>query len=173
MTNLTQQQYAGNLIGAFAHLLTGKAGTTNAFLAQVDVCLSGRQPVAPALLSMLPGAEANQRLMLWFHPNFDAIGGLQIGLVSPTVPKRLVAENSFLWMGERDDRATLIVDGFNFGAFRCGRKLALRYVEKAPARTLAEAVPGITRAYARLEEIARDQIERGERFPLPQCYKVA
>lgn len=164
MNDRAKQEHVANLIAALAHLLTGKAENFDAFVSKTEVCVSGQPPVLGQMLSMMPSVEANQRPLFWVHPRTDVIGNLQVGLVSP----RLVVENCVLWMAEQDDRATLVPDGFRFGAFKFDDKLVLNYVEEAPMATFDEFVPGIGLAYGKFAEIALDQRDRGERFPLPQ-----
>ena len=172
MTDYLKQERVANLVGALSHLLTGSAGRTEAFIDKFEVCVSGRPPLLNDLLSALPQVEANQRPLLWVHPRPEVIGNLQIALASPTSAKRLVAENCVLWMAEQDDRVLLVPGDFRFGAFRCDDSLALNYYE-TPLPTLDKAVPGMLLAYTRLEELAFDQLARGEPFPLPQRLQAA
>ena len=78
-----------------------------------------------------------------------------------------------LWMAPGDDRARLVPDGFQLGAFHFKNDLKLRYSRKSPAVGFDDAMPGMVRAYDHLLEIQKKQHERGETFELPELLKAA
>ncbi|KZX52698.1 hypothetical protein A3711_07225 [Erythrobacter sp. HI00D59] len=83
-----------------------------------------------------------------------------------------VLEEMLCLTGE-DDRATLVPDGFNLGAYRFDDALDLHHITEAPASTFEAANGDMVRAYNRLMAIQAEQWERGDTFDLPYLAQAA
>ena len=73
-----------------------------------------------------------------------------------------------LWLGENDDRAVLVPDGFNLGCLRFDDDYRLHHVGAAPATSFENGKEGMVGACNRLATIQLEQWNRGDVFDLPQ-----
>lgn len=171
MTNVTDQQRVGNFMGALSHLLCGKPRRHAEFIRKVELIVSGTEPHAMQLLQAEPTLRRTGTPLLWVQPT-ENVHVPRIGLAALCGNQAFFVENCALWMAPGDDRARLVPDSFDMGAFQLKSDLRLRYSRKAPA-TFDDAMPGMVRAYDRLLDLQIRQRERGDVFELPVLQKAA
>ena len=82
-------------------------------------------------------------------------------------------ENSLLWMGADEGRATLVPDSFMVGGYQFDDDFRLHHIEEAPASSFEAAKDGMVRACDRLAMIQLEQWDRGDVFDLPQHARAA
>lgn len=173
MIKFTEQQRVANYMGAFAHLLSGRAGRHAEFIDKVEIIVSGAEPHALQLMQFTAGCRLTGRPTLWIRPNPEIPNVPEIGLVANVDGQARIYENCMLWLRSDGDRAMLVPDNFRFGAYRFDDNLQLKFIAKAPARSFKRAEPGMIHAYDRLADLEHKQLERGDIFALPQLAKAA
>lgn len=173
MHTFSDQQRAANFMGALAHLLCGRPDGHSDFIDKVELILSGSEPHTMQLMQFNGQVRRSGRPVIWVHHSPDVPHVPQIGLVARSGEQVHVIENCMLWMAASDDRARLVPDGFNMGAFRFDDDLVLHRVDKAPSTSFERATPSMGRAYNRLLKLQIDQLERGAVFKLPEFAKAA
>lgn len=173
MTSIDDQQIAANYMAAFAHLLCGQPGRAKEFLQNAELILSGCKPPAIGLMSFEDRVGRTGRPVIWICQSKDVSSVPSIGLVAMADHQVVTIENCFLWLSATGDRAHLIPDSFELGAFKFDDDLRLRHMPNAPARDQQSAAADISRAYSRLCEIEAEQRSRGDVFPLPELIKGA
>lgn len=173
MTDIEQQKRIANYLAALAHLLGGRPGRFTEFRDKVDIMLGGSAPHASGLMQFASRVQTTGRPLLWVHQPAERPTVPQIGLVAQMGGAMHYIENCLLILASEDDRATLVPDGFNLGAYRFDDTLDLHHTTEAPASTFEEADGDMVRAYERLIAIQVDQWERGEVFDLPCLAKAA
>ena len=99
--------------------------------------------------------------MLWVHHSRDMPQLPQIGLVAHGGDQVYFIESCMLWMSPKEDRASLIPDSFEMGAFRFDDQLQLHHTPKAPARSFKAAEAAMARAYRKLHSIALEIEQHG------------
>ena len=173
MTEIEQQKRIANYLAAFAHLVGGQPGRFAEFRDKVDVMLSGTAPHAFSLMQFSDRVQATGRPLIWVHQPAESPHVPQIGLVAQVDGGTHYDENCMLCLTGEDDRATLVPDGFNLGAYRFDDMLDLHHITQAPASNLDAADGDMVRAYKRLIAIQADQWERGDIFDLPHLARAA
>ena len=173
MTEIEQQKRIANYLAAFAHLVGGQPGRFAEFRDKVDVMLSGTAPHAFSLMQFSDRVQATGRPLIWVHQPAESPHVPQIGLVAQVDGGTHYVENCMLCLTGEDDRATLVPDGFNLGAYRFDEMLDLHHIAQAPASDLEAADGDMVRAYKRLIAIQADQWERGDIFDLPHLARAA
>jgi len=173
MTEIEQQKRIANYLAAFAHLLGGTSGRFNEFRDKVDIMLSGTAPNAFGLMQFACRVQATGRPLLWGHQSGESPTDPQIRLVAQMGGGMHYIENCMLCLTGEDDRATLVPDGFNLGAYRFDDMLELHHIADAPASTFEEADGEMVRAYRQLIAIQDEQWKRGDTFELPHLAKAA
>ena len=172
-TNPQQLALVANHMAAFSHVLCGQAGQFEQFNASVTSMLSGSPPTAAGLMSIEWHVLATQRPLIWLHHSQAGDGLLRIGLIAPNKEKRLIVENCLLWKGIGDDRAVLIPEGLEFGAFRFDDNFTLHHSEEAPTRDADELEAGVSHACEWLRSAELEQLERGDVLQLPVHVRAA
>lgn len=129
-------------MGALAHLLTSKPGRHAEFIRKAEVVVSGMEPHAMALMQAGPTLQRTGIPLIWIHPT-EEIHLLRIGLAALCGGQSYYVENCMLWMAPGADRAYLVPDDFNLGAFVFKNDLKLRYSRRAPAASFKDAMPGM------------------------------
>lgn len=173
MTKFTDQQLAANYMGAVAHFLGGRPGRHAEFIEKVEVLLSGSEPHAMQLMQFTGRVRSSGRPVIWIHHMEGAPGVPLIGLVAQSGEQTYTIENCVLWSSPNDRTVSLVPDNFKMGSFEFDDALRLRHRPKAPAGSFRAAQTGMIRAYRRLREIEREQLERGDTFTLPQLVRAA
>ena len=173
MTELEQQKRIANYLAAFAHLLGGQPGRFTEFRDKVDIMLSGSAPHAFGLMQFASRVQTTGRPRLWVHQSAECPTVPQIGLVAQMGGGMHYIESCMLCLTGEDDRATLVPDGFNLGAYRFDHALNLEHITEPPASTFEAADEEMVRAYNRLIAIQTDQWERGDIFDLPHLAQAA
>ena len=173
MTEIEQQKRIANYLAALAHLLGGQPGRFTEFRDKVDLMLSGSAPHAIGLMQLASRVQATGRPLLWVHQSAECPTVPQIGLVAQMGGGMHYIESCMLCLASEDDRATLVPDGFNLGAYRFDDTLDLHHITEAPASTFEAADDDMVRAYNQLITIQTDQWERGDIFDLPNLAKAA
>ena len=173
MTEIEQQKRIASYLAAFAHLLGGKPGRFTEFRDKVDIMLSGSAPNAFGLMQFASRVQPTGRPLLWVHQPAECPTVPQIGLVAQMGGGMHYIESCMLCLTGEDDRATLVPDGFNLGAYRFDHKLNLKHITEAPASTFEAADGDMVRAYNRLIAIQAEQRERGDTFDLPHLAQAA
>ncbi|MWV26938.1 hypothetical protein [Aurantiacibacter rhizosphaerae] len=173
MTEIEQQKRIANYLAAFAHLLCGAPGRFTEFRDKVDIMLSGTAPNAFGLMQFASRPQATRRPLLWVYQSAECPTVPQIGLVAQMGGGMHYIENCMLCLTGEDDRATLVPDGFNLGAYRFDDMLDLHHITQASASTFEAADGDMVSAYNRLIAIQADQWERGEVFDLPDLAQAA
>ena len=153
-------------MAAVARLLSGAAGTDEAFRNKVELIVGGSAANLPTLLHWAERTRRTGLPMLLFSPT-EQQAVPQVTLVAHVDGQTHIVESCMLWMGARDDRARLVPDGFDLGSFTLDDDLGLRRSPKAPARNFDAAVPGMRRAYGRLIELEMEQRESQAEPHLP------
>ena len=125
MTDTEKQKRIANYLAGFAHILGGKPGRFTEFRSKVDIMLGGCAPHALALMQFSAQVQATGRPLLWVHQSPECPQIPQIGLVAQVDGGTHFIENCMLWLGREDDRALLVPDGFNLGAYRLDDALDL------------------------------------------------
>ena len=173
MADTMQAQAMANLMGAIAHLFTGKPGRQPEFIDKVEVIIGGRGLDAFGLLQFTGRVRATGRPMIWV--NAAAGNGClpEFSLVADVGGRTIVIECCVPFLAPGAAAAMLVPDGFNMGAFSFGPDLRLRRRSSAPRPSIEAAHDGIVRAYERLAEIAVEQIETGKTFELPSHVRVS
>lgn len=171
MTSVTDQQRIGNFMAALSHLLCGKPGRHAEFIRKAEVVVTGAEPHAMALMQAEPTLRRTGIPLIWIHPTENPHVP-RIGLAALCGGQAFFVESCMLWMEAGDDRARLVPDSFDLGAFHFKNDLRLRYSRKSPT-TFDDATPGMVRAYDRLLELQITQRERSEAFELPVLQKAA
>ena len=97
----------------------------------------------------------------------------QIGLVAHGGDQVYFIESCMLWISPKDDRASLIPDNFEMGAFRFDDQLQLRHSPKAPAGSFEAARPAMARAYRKLHAIAAKLERQGKGAEFPHLARAA
>lgn len=173
MTAFTDQQLAANYMGAFAHLLGGRPGCHQEFIAKVELILSGNQPHIMQLMQLSGWVRETGRPVIWIHHWPDAPHVPQIGLVAIADDQVYAIENCMLWTSPNSRVTQLVPDDFKMGAFQFDDALRLRHLPKAPARSISAAETGISHAYVQLRQLEAEQLKRGDIFVLPELAKAA
>ncbi|KZX52713.1 hypothetical protein A3711_07315 [Erythrobacter sp. HI00D59] len=173
MTDTEKQKRIANYLAGFAHLLGGRPARFTEFRNKVDIMLGGSAPHALALMHFSAQVQATGRPLLWVHQSPECPQIPQIGLVAQVDGRIHFVENCMLWLGREADRALLVPDGFNLGAYRLDDGLDLHHIAEAPVSAFDAADQDMVRAYESLISIQADQWERGEVFDLPQLAKAA
>ena len=173
MTEIEQQKRIANYLAAVAHLLGGRPGRFTEFRDKVDILLSGSAPHAFGLMQFTSRVQTTGRPLLWVHQSAECPTVPQIGLVAQMGEGMHYIESCMLCLTCEDDRATLVPDGFNLGAYRFDHKLNLKHITEAPASTFEAADGDMVRAYNRLIAIQAEQWERGDTFDLPHLAQAA
>ena len=173
MTEIEQQKRIANYLAAFAHLAGGQPGRFAEFRDKVDIMLSGTAPHAFTLLQFSDRVQATGRPLIWVHQPAESLHVPQIGLVAQVDGGTHYVENCMLCLASGDDRATLVPDSFELGAYRFDDALDLHHSAEAPASSLAHADGTMIRAYQRLISIQADQWERGDIFDRPYLAEAA
>ena len=173
MTQIEQQNRIANFFAALARLLSGQSGRFTEFRDKVDIMLSGTAPHAFGLMQFASRVQTTGRPLLWVHQPAECPTVPQIGLVAQMGGGMHYIESCMLCLTGEDDRATLVPDGFNLGAYRFDHKLNLKHITEAPASTFEAADGDMVRAYKRLIAIQADQWERGDIFDLPHLARAA
>lgn len=167
------QRRVANYFGALAHLLGGQPGRATEFRQKVEILLAGSAANATTLMQGVQFVRLKGKPVLWIHQSQENPHIPQIGLVAEVEGRMFFMENCMLWLGEGADRALLVPDSFNLGAFRFDDTLSLTYEPTAPSRTFEAAQSEMGRAYNRLISIGIEQWERGDVFDLPNLLKAA
>ena len=162
-----------NYLAAFAHVLGGRPGEFNEFRSRAELVHGGKPANLFGLMQLAERVKKSGRPLLWIYQSEDAPEVPQIGLVAEIAGQFRFFENAVLWLGENDDRATLVPDSFKMGGYRFDDKYRLRHVRRMPARNLEAAKDGMVRACNRLAMIQQEQWDRGDVFELPQFARAA
>ena len=173
MTQIEQQNRIANFFAALARLLSGQSGRFTEFRDKVDIMLSGTAPHAFGLMQFASRVQTTGRPLLWVHQSAECPTVPQIGLVAQMGEGMHYIESCMLCLTCEDDRATLVPDGFNLGAYRFDHALNLHHITDAPASSFEAADGDMVRAYNRLIAIQADQWERGDIFDLPHLAQAA
>ena len=173
MTKFTDQQIAANYMGAVAHFLGGQPGRHAEFIDKVELILSGSEPHAMQLLQFTGRVRSSGRPVIWIHHMEGAPGVPLIGLVAQAGEQTYTIEHCMLWTSPNGRTVHLIPDNFKMGAFEFDGELRLHHRRKAPVRNIKAAETGMVRAYRRLRQIEREQLDRGDAFPLPELARAA
>ncbi len=173
MTEIEQQKRIANYLAAVAHLLGGRPGRSTEFRDKVHIMLSGTAPHAFGLIQFASRVQATSRPLVWVHQSVECPTVPQIGLVAQIEGSIHYIESCMLCLASEDDRATLVPDGFNLGAYRFDDTLDLHHATEAPASTFEVADRDMVRAYNRLIAIQAEQWERGDIFDLPSLAMAA
>lgn len=173
MTDIEQQKRVANYLAALAHLLGGQPGRFAEFRNKVNLMMGGSAPNAFALMQFSDQIQATGNPLLWIHQPAESPQIPQIGLVAQVNGGTHFVENCMLYLASEDDRAILVPDGFNLGAYRFDDTLNLQRITEAPASTFEAANDDMIRAYNRLIAIEAEQWERGDIFDLPFRAKAA
>ena len=166
MTQIEQQNRIANFFAALARLLSGQSGRFTEFRDKVDIMLSGTAPHAFGLMQFASRVQTTGRPLLWVHQSAECPVP-QIGLIAQMGGGMHYIESCMLCLTGEDDRATLVPDGFNLGAYRFDDALDLHHITEAPANG------DMVRAYNRLMAIQAEQWERGDTFDLPYLAQAA
>lgn len=105
--------------------------------------------------------------LIWIHPTENPHVP-RIGLAALCGHQAFFVENCMLWMAPGDDRARLVPDSFEMGAFQLKNDLRLRYSRKSPA-TYDDGTPGIIGAYDRLLGVEQEDRSGDRRNAHARC----
>lgn len=169
----TEQELAANYMAAFSHLVGGSAGRHEEFIDKVELVLSPHEPHGFQLMQFAGKVRRIGRPVIWLHLDKEVPNVPRIGLVVLSGDQLFMIESCMLWTSPRGRRAQLVPDSFKMGAFEFDDQLQLRLLADAPTRSFRAGERGIVRACRRLRQIERDQLIRGDVFPLPQLAKAA
>ncbi len=161
MIKQEQQNRVNSYFEAYARLLVGSSGRQREFLKNVPIIVSGAPPQAIHLLQFSKCVRASGNPVLWVHHSRDMPQLPQIGLVAHGGDQVYFIESCMLWMSPKEDRASLIPDSFEMGAFRFDDQLQLHHTPKAPARSFKAAEAAMARAYRKLHSIALEIEQHG------------
>lgn len=167
-----QQRRVAGYMRAIARLLAGADVRHETFLDRVQLLVGGSAANLPTLLHWGDHVRRTGVPILLFSPGAEPRVP-QVTLVSHIDGHTHTVENCMLWMAPGDNRAHLVPDGFNYGAFILDADLRFRRVGRAPARDFKRATPGMVRAYDRLLELEIEQRRSGSELPLPSLLRKA
>lgn len=168
-----QVKRIANYLAGFAHILGGRPGHFAAFRTMVDLMLGGPLANLASLMHFADQVKVSGKPLLWIHQCEDAPQVPQIGVVMEVEGQMRFIENTMLWLGDHDDRAVLVPDGFNLGCYRFDDDYRLHHMADAPGTSFEDGKEGMVRACNRLATIQLEQWERGDVFELPQLAKAA
>ena len=143
-------------MAAVERLLGGPAAVGHTFRNRVELMVGGTAANIPTLLEWGSRTRVTGLPMLLFSPTNEPTVPL-VSLIAHVDGQTHIIESCMLWMGARDDRALLVPDSFDMGAFSFDDELKLRRLPKAPARTFKAALSGMRRAYDRLVDLEIEQ----------------
>lgn len=160
MNDTVEQQKTriAGYMAAVERLLGGTAAVGDAFRDKVELIVGGSAANFRTLLQWAERARRTGMPMLLFSPTDEPMVPL-VSLVAHVDGRTHIIESCALWLGSRDDRAKLVPDTFDMGAFSFDDELNLRHLPKAPARSLEAGIPGMRRAYGRLVDLEIAQRE--------------
>jgi hypothetical protein len=162
-----------NHMAAFSHVLCGKAGKFEQFNACATSMLAGSPPTITRLMSVRSHAIATERPLIWLHHSQTGDGSLRIGLIAPGDEQLFIVENCLLWKDVSDDRALLIPEGLEYGAFRFDDDFTLHHLDEAPTKEAKELEAGVSRACEWLRLAGLEQLHRGDALQLPVHVRAA
>ena len=146
-------------MAAVERLLGGPAAIGHAFRNNVELIVAGSAANFPTLLEWGSRTRRTGLPMLLFSPTSEPIVPL-VSLIAYVDGRTHIIESCMLWMSTRADRALLIPDSFDMGAFSFDDELKLRHRPKAPARSFEAAMSGMRRAYNRLLDLEIEERPR-------------
>jgi hypothetical protein len=161
-----QQRRVGRFMTAVARTLAGDGSTLEDFTDRAELVVGGSLVDAPTLMQWAARTERSGRPIILFSPSgADTVP--HVTLVARVDGQTHIVENCMLWMGKNDGRARLVPDNFQLGTFVFKDNLELLHLRRPPARNIDAAMPGMTRAYARLFETEVAIRKSGENTPMP------
>lgn len=171
----TMQQEQRKLIGctmrAIAQTLTG-TDRFDEFREKVEIMTVGRAPSVGDLKHFAPQVRKTGRPVIWIYHDPRSPGIPRIGLVAQIGRQRHVVVSCTLWLGDGQDRAMLMPDGVDLGAYRFDDDLVLRHDLAFTLGSGQVADKGIQEAYGTMAELAIAYMDHDDAQDLPDLVRA-
>ena len=173
MPIITLEQSAANTMMAVAHLLTGQPDRLDALSKHMAIIVG-----APLDMNdlMTWGERVRRTGRPIIHISWPdlTLPVPRIALAYKAEERVQLFESCSLWQPESGGGAYLLPADPTFGAFCIGGGSRLHHQDRQPFATQKAADAGYVRAYTRLLEIMKHQIEQGSHLvPLQQLERLA